>query len=118
MSRIDVCAVSDIPEGAALRVMVGDFAVALAHCDGEIRGVLDVCSHADVALSEGEVDDCSIECWLHGSRFDLRTGEAPSLPATAPVAVFDVLVDGEGPEARVLVGEQPVIPSQPTLEER
>ena len=118
MSRIDVCAVSDIPEGAALRVMVGDFAVALAHCDGEIRGVLDVCSHADVALSEGEVDDCSIECWLHGSRFDLRTGEALSLPATAPVPIFDVLVDGEGPDARVLVGEQPVIPSQPTLEER
>ncbi|MGA0979996.1 MAG: Rieske (2Fe-2S) protein, partial [Candidatus Nanopelagicales bacterium] len=69
MNRLDVCAKSDIPEGAALRVTVGDYAVALAHCDGEIRGVLDVCSHADVALSEGEVDDCSIECWLHGSRF-------------------------------------------------
>jgi nitrite reductase/ring-hydroxylating ferredoxin subunit len=69
--------------------------------------VLDVCSHADVALSEGEVDDCSIECWLHGSRFDLRTGEALSLPATAPVPVFDVLVEGEGPDARVLVGEHP-----------
>lgn len=108
MNRIDVCAATDIPEGAALRVMVGEYAVALAHCDGEIRGVLDVCSHADVALSEGEVDDCSIECWLHGSRFDLRTGEALSLPATAPVPVFDVVVSGDGVKARVLVGEHPV----------
>jgi 3-phenylpropionate/trans-cinnamate dioxygenase ferredoxin subunit len=108
MNRVDVCAVSDIPQGAALRVMVGEYAVALAHCDGSIRGVLDVCSHADVALSEGEVDDCSIECWLHGSRFDLRTGEALSLPATAPVPVFDVVVSGDGVDARVLVGEHPV----------
>ena len=113
MNRLDVCAKSDIPEGAALRVTVGDYAVALAHCDGEIRGVLDVCSHADVALSEGEVDDCSIECWLHGSRFDLRTGEALSLPATAPVPVFDVVVDGDGPDPRVLVSDQPVPVSQP-----
>lgn len=111
MNRIDVCAVADIPEGAALRVMVGDRPVALAWCDGEIRGVLDICSHADVALSEGEVDDCSIECWLHGSRFDLRTGEALSLPATAPVPVFDVAISGDGTEARVLVGEHPVSPS-------
>ena len=108
MNRIDVCAVADIPEGAALRVMVGDRPVALAWCDGEILGVLDICSHADVALSEGEVDDCSIECWLHGSRFDLRTGEPLSLPATAPVPVFDVAISGDGADARVLVGEHPV----------
>ena len=113
MNRVDVCAMSDIPEGAALRVVVGEYAVALAHCDGGIRGVLDVCSHADVALSEGEVDDCSIECWLHGSRFDLRTGEALSLPATAPVPVFDVMVEGDGPDARILVRDQPVSVSQP-----
>jgi len=111
MNRIDVCAVADIPEGAALRVMVGDQPVALAWCDGEIRGVLDICSHADVALSEGEVDDCSIECWLHGSRFDLRSGQALSLPATAPVPVFDVAVSGDRADARVLVGEHPVSPS-------
>ena len=90
---IDVCAVADIPEGAALRVMVGDRPVALAWCDGEIRGVLDICSHADVALSEGEVDDCSIECWLHGSRFDLRTGEALCPPAYSPVPRFPVKVE-------------------------
>ena len=40
------------------------------------------CSHAEVALSEGDVTDCQIECWLHGSMFDLRTGKPTNLPAT------------------------------------
>ena len=44
----------------------------------------DICSHANVSLSEGEVEDCTIECWLHGSRFDLRTGKPTGLPATDP----------------------------------
>jgi 3-phenylpropionate/trans-cinnamate dioxygenase ferredoxin subunit len=49
-----------------------------------------------VALSEGDVADCQIECWLHGSRFDLRTGKPTGLPATEPVAVFPIEVrDGE-----------------------
>ena len=53
-------------------------------------------SAADVALSEGEVDGCTIECWLHGSRFDLRTGKPTGLPATEPVATFPVEVrDGD-----------------------
>ena len=118
MGMVDVCAVGDIPEGAALRVMIGDRAVAVARCDGEVYAILDVCSHADVALSEGEVDDCSIECWLHGSRFDLRTGEALSLPATAPVPVFDVIVQGDGADARVLVGEHPMSVTMTAEQER
>ena len=50
----------------------------------------DLCTHADVSLSEGDVDDGTVECWLHGSRFDLRTGEPTGLPATVPVAVYPV----------------------------
>lgn len=118
MSHVDVCSVVDVPRDSALRVEVGDYAVALAWCEGEIRAVLDVCSHADVALSEGEVDDCSIECWLHGSRFDLRTGAALSLPATSPVPVFDVRVEGDGDAARVLVADQPMVANQPAEQER
>ncbi len=52
----------------------------------------DVCSHAEVALSEGEVADGTVECWLHGSCFDLRTGKPTHLPATEPVATFAVEV--------------------------
>ena len=58
--------------------------------------VHDECSHAAVALSEGEVDGCTLECWLHGSRFDLRTGEPTGLPATEPVPVYPVEIrDGD-----------------------
>ena len=58
-----------------------------------------MCSHASVALSEGDYeisDGCTVECWLHGSRFDLRTGKPTGLPATEPVATFPVDVrDGD-----------------------
>ena len=62
---------------------------------GEVYAIHDVCSHADVALSEGEVEDQTIECWLHGSRFDLRTGRPTGLPATEPVPVYPVKIDGD-----------------------
>ena len=51
--------------------------------------------HAEVSLSEGEVEDCTIECWLHGSQFDLRTGQPLSLPAIRPVPVYPVRVEGD-----------------------
>jgi 3-phenylpropionate/trans-cinnamate dioxygenase ferredoxin subunit len=75
---------------------VGDLDVAIAQDGGEYFAIQNECSHAAVALSEGEVADCQVECWLHGSRFDLRTGKPTGLPATEPVAVFPIEVrDGE-----------------------
>jgi 3-phenylpropionate/trans-cinnamate dioxygenase ferredoxin component len=62
---------------------------------GELYALYNVCSHEEVELSEGDVDDGEIECWLHGSRFDLRTGRPTGLPATEPVPVYPVKVDGE-----------------------
>ena len=58
-----------------------------AHGD-EVFAIEDECCHAAVALSEGDVDGCTIECWMHGSRFDLRTGKPTGPPATEPVPVF------------------------------
>ena len=90
------CAVSEVPTDEALGVTVGDLDVAIAQDGGEYFAIQNECSHAAVALSEGEVADCQIECWLHGSRFDLRTGKPTGLPATEPVAVFAIEVrDGE-----------------------
>lgn len=103
MSAVDVCAVEDIPQPGALRVEIDGEAVAVVRDDNGIYAIADRCSHADVPLSEGEVADCTIECWLHGSVFDLRTGAALTLPATEPVAVYAVTVEGEGDAARVLV---------------
>ena len=48
-------------------------------------------------MAEGEVlaDECEIECAKHGSTFDLRTGQPCSLPATRPVPVYDVVLEGD-----------------------
>jgi len=93
-----VCAVDDIEPGTAQRFVVDGTAIALVRIDDDFYAIGDRCSHADVSLSEGEVDpgDRHIECWKHGSRFSLETGEPDCLPATKPVPVFDVVVkDGE-----------------------
>jgi len=86
------CAVTDVPADEALGVTLGDLDVAIARDGDEFFAVQDLCSHAAVALSEGEVESCTIECWLHGSKFDLRTGKPMTYPATEPVATFPVEV--------------------------
>jgi 3-phenylpropionate/trans-cinnamate dioxygenase ferredoxin subunit len=88
---------TDIAKGSVITTEVGGIDIAIVHTDDdEFHAVRDECSHASVALSEGEVDGCTLECWLHGSRFDLRTGEPTGLPATEPVAVFPVEIrDGD-----------------------
>ena len=85
-----VCSLAEVPTDEALAVTVGAYAVAVARHGDELFALEDQCSHAAVALSDGEVADCTVECWLHGSRFDLRTGKPIGLPATEPVATFPV----------------------------
>ncbi|MBM0276412.1 non-heme iron oxygenase ferredoxin subunit [Micromonospora tarensis] len=94
---IRICSAEDIPKGTAISADVDGTRIALVHGeDGVFYAAYDECSHASVALSEGEVDGCTLECWLHGSRFDLRTGEPTGLPATEPVPVYPVEVrDGD-----------------------
>jgi len=89
------CSLNDLPEEGALRVVLGGVPLCLARSQGEVFAVSDICSHADVSLSEGDVEDGTVECWLHGSRFDLRTGKPTSLPAVKPVATYSVTVEGD-----------------------
>ena len=90
------CAAAEDPADEALGVTLGDLEIAIARDGEEFFALQDLCSHAEVPLSEGEVADCTVECWLHGSRFDLRTGKPTGLPATEPVATFPVEVrDGD-----------------------
>ena len=96
MSFERACALADVPDDEGLSVQLGRHTVAVARHGDEVFALQDLCSHASVSLSEGEVADCQIECWLHGSRFDLRTGQPSGLPATEPVATFPVeLRDGD-----------------------
>ncbi len=101
MSAEFVCTIADLAPGEARRVeLAGGVAIALVRDDaGGFHALADVCSHGNVALSDGEVDGTTIECWLHGSTFDLFTGRPLSLPATRPVPVYPVTLEGE----RVLV---------------
>jgi len=104
MSAQMVCLTSDVAVGTALRVELdgaaGPVEVAVVRDeDGEFHAISDICSHGQVSLSDGEVEGCTIECWLHGSSFDLRTGEPLALPATRPVPVYPLTIDGD----RVLV---------------
>ena len=62
---------------------------------GQVYAIHDVCSHANVALSEGEVVDGEIECWLHGSTFNLTTGKPSCLPAVDPVPVYPTKIEGD-----------------------
>lgn len=96
MSFERVCAPEEVPTDEALAVTLGDLELAIARDGDEFFALQDLCSHAAVSLSEGEVSDCQIECWLHGSRFDLRTGKPTGLPATEPVANFAIEVRDDG----------------------
>ena len=94
-AAVRACALSDVPEEGAIRVELAGRPVCIARSQGAVFALSDVCSHADVALSEGDVADGSIECWLHGSLFDLRTGAPSGLPAVRPVPTYAVTVEGE-----------------------
>ena len=95
MNAHAVCSVADVPEGTARRVVVDGIPIAVVHTEGQWFAISDICSHADVSLSEGEVDGCTLECWLHGSRFDLRTGNPTGPPAVRAVPVHPVTVEGD-----------------------
>jgi len=97
MSLERLCATSDVEDGGVRRFDVGEHRIAVVRLGDDWYALGDRCSHADISLSEGEVlaDDCALECWKHGSSFDLRTGEPQSLPATRPVPVYTLKVEGD-----------------------
>jgi len=96
-TEVRVCAVGDVASGSSKRFDVDGYRLAIVHIDDSWYVVGDECSHEDYSLSEGEVwpEECEIECPKHGSTFSLTTGEAQTLPATKPIPVYAVRVDGD-----------------------
>ena len=94
---VRLCGRDEISPGQARRFDVGDLRVALVRIEEDFYAIGDRCSHEDYSLAEGEVwpEECELECAKHGSTFDLRTGEPCSLPATKPVPVYTVVVEGD-----------------------
>jgi 3-phenylpropionate/trans-cinnamate dioxygenase ferredoxin component len=98
-SLVRACSVSDVATESAIPVEVSrngsSVELAIVHSNGAFYAIADECSHASIPLSEGDVGDGEIECYLHGSRFDLRTGEPIGLPATEPVPIYRCLIEGD-----------------------
>ncbi len=98
MADHTVCTTDELPKGARKIIEVEDLKIGVFNCDGELLAIEDRCSHDDGPLAEGELD-CNagtVECPRHGSIFDLRSGRPRTLPAFAPVEVFEVRIeDGE-----------------------
>jgi 3-phenylpropionate/trans-cinnamate dioxygenase ferredoxin component len=90
-----VCTVGEVPDTGVVGAVIDGVPVAVVRSEGELHAIHDVCSHEEIPLSEGDVDDGEIECWLHGSRFDLASGRPTGLPATEPVPVYPVKIDGD-----------------------
>jgi 3-phenylpropionate/trans-cinnamate dioxygenase ferredoxin subunit len=102
-----VATTADVPMGTSLKVSVNDRDIAVVNCEDGIFAISDICSHADVSLSEGEVIDCTIECWLHGSQFNLRTGAPLSPPAIFAVPTYEVRLITEGDLVYIEVATEP-----------
>jgi 3-phenylpropionate/trans-cinnamate dioxygenase ferredoxin subunit len=114
MSGVRVCAVDDLEADTPLRVVVEGTPVAVVQdSSGTIHAIGDTCTHGDISLAEGFVEDApspgrgdgpTLECWAHGSKFSLTSGRPLTLPAYQPVPVFRVTVEG----GDVLVDPTPV----------
>jgi 3-phenylpropionate/trans-cinnamate dioxygenase ferredoxin subunit len=94
---VRVCGRDEIEPDSVRRFDVAEHGVALVRIGDEFYAIGDTCSHENYSLSEGEVmvEERELECWKHGSTFDLRTGEACSLPATKAVPTYVVRVEGD-----------------------
>ena len=97
MAATKVASVADLVPNTALKVEVEGTPIALVlDSAGEVHAIGDTCTHGDISLSEGFVEDDTLECWAHGSKFSLRTGVPLSLPAYEPVPVYAVTItDGD-----------------------
>lgn len=89
---VDVARVEELAPGTHRVVDVDDVQIAVFNIDGRYYAIEDLCSHEAYPLADGELDGETITCPAHGAKFCLRTGEALSAPAYAPVATFPVRV--------------------------
>jgi 3-phenylpropionate/trans-cinnamate dioxygenase ferredoxin subunit len=99
----EIAPLSDLPLGSVKQYVVADRELAVAHTAEGIFAVEDICSHAEVPLSDGELSGCFLECSLHGSSFNLKTGVPTGPPAIKPIAIFPVQIIGEGDAALISV---------------
>lgn len=95
MTRQLVATLDTLAPGKAMKVVIDDIPIAIVReTSGAVHALGDRCSHGDISLSDGFVEDDTIECWAHGSKFGLADGSPRNFPAFEPVPVFAVEIDG------------------------
>jgi 3-phenylpropionate/trans-cinnamate dioxygenase ferredoxin subunit len=95
MTRQLVANLDTLAPGKAIKVVIDGIPIALVReSSGTVHAIGDRCSHGDISLSDGFVEDDTIECWAHGSKFGLADGSPRNFPAFEPVPVFAVEIDG------------------------
>jgi nitrite reductase/ring-hydroxylating ferredoxin subunit len=94
---------SSLHDRKPVKVSVDGEDVLLAKVDDAVFAVSDICTHSEVSLSEGDIEGCSIECWLHGSSFDLRTGAASGPPATSDLQTYKVVIEENQTDPMIFV---------------
>ena len=92
--RLELCSTADVAPGAALKVEIGDLALAVFNVGGEFYVTDDQCTHGPGSLSEGEVDGDVVQCNFHGGEFNIRTGEVVSPPCMVPIKTYPTTVVG------------------------
>ncbi|GLJ78830.1 non-heme iron oxygenase ferredoxin subunit [Microbacterium imperiale] len=96
MSAQKVLKLSELEQDTAVRVVIDKVPMAVVlDGNGEVHAIGDTCTHGDISLAEGFVEEDTLECWAHGSAFSLRTGQPLNLPAYEPVPVYEVTIDGD-----------------------
>jgi 3-phenylpropionate/trans-cinnamate dioxygenase ferredoxin component len=92
-----VAFLDEIPDGGMKQVVVRGDLVGLYRVGGNVYAISDVCTHEEAYLTEGDfdADELEVECPLHGSCFNVQSGEVRILPATKPVATYQVKLEGD-----------------------
>jgi len=91
--RVEIGALETLPRDRGIRVTIGEERIAMFRVGNDVYAIGDRCSHAEASLAEGEVFGTDVECPRHGSEFDMKTGQALSLPATKPVPTYPVSIE-------------------------
>ena len=112
---IYVCPLSDLPPGEAVRLDVVPPVAVFRTDAGELYAIDDTCTHQDASLAEGWIEGCAVECPLHESRFDLRTGHADAPPATRPVRTHRVVVEADAVHVELSAAEPQLPPATRTV---
>ncbi|MDI2098144.1 non-heme iron oxygenase ferredoxin subunit [Ruicaihuangia caeni] len=93
MAATRACGIDEVGVNQAKRVVIDGVPIAVVKDSaGDIHAIGDTCTHGDISLSEGFVEDGTLECWAHGSKFELTTGRPLTLPAYEPVPVYVVTI--------------------------